>query len=166
MLIAAWLLLQAITAVAEQTVPLASCRIPATHCPGESNAGPADWEAATQLSCERYAPYVCLPLNQPCHCAKRSRLTACKLLSGPQPGAAGQRSAYAQTQMQGLDSDSGPWTVVSAFPHCSCPAHAVFNAQGQCVCEPGARYVAGLRQCVAARTVANRSAQSSVRPRL
>ena len=166
MLAVVWLLLQALAVAAEQTVPLQSCQIPVTHCPGESNVAPPDWEAAAQLSCERYAPYVCLPLDQSCQCAKRSRLTACKLLNRPLPSEAGRRSAYAQTEMQGLDSSRGPWTVVSAFPYCSCPANAVFNTKGQCVCAPGASYAPGLRQCVVASTVANKSGPPSAKPRL
>ena len=166
MQIAAWLLCQALVAAAEQTVPLESCQIHVSDCPGESSAAPADWEEAAQLSCERFAPHVCLPLDQSCKCAKRSWLTSCKLVSAPLPGQAQRRSAYAQTEMQGLDANHGPWTLVIAFPYCSCPAHAVFNAKGQCVCEAGARYAAELGKCLPGNGVTDRTAQASVRPRL
>jgi len=164
--IAACLLFQVMFASAEQTLPLESCQVPITGCPGETNSAPASWEAAAQLSCERYAPYVCLPFSEACNCAKRSRLTACKLRAKAMPHATGRRTAYARTEMQGIDVKEGPWTLASAFPYCSCPAHAVFNDQGQCVCEAGAKYAADVRKCVVAAKMSDRSAQSSARPRL
>ena len=150
------LLLQTFAAAAEPTVPLESCHTPATNCPGESRAAPADWEKAARLACERYAPYICLPFDQPCNCVRRSRLAECRLLRRPAPEHVGSRSAYGQTEMHGLDSERGPWRLVSAFPYCSCPANAVFNAKGQCVCAPGVRYDATLRACVGQKNMANR----------
>ena len=164
--IAAWLFFLALSAAAEPTLPLESCQLPITGCPGESTSAPADWEAAAQLSCERYAPYICLPFSEACNCAKRSRLTACKLRDKAPRLEAGRRTAYARTEMQGIDVKQGPWTLASAFPYCSCPAHAVFNEQGQCVCEAGAKYAADTRKCVAAPKMVDKSAQYSARPRL
>jgi len=166
LIVAACLLFQALLASGEQTLPLESCQVPITGCPGETYTAPANWEAAAQLSCERYAPYVCLPFSEACNCAKRSRLTACKLRDKALRGEPGRRTAYARTEMQGVDIKQGPWTLAGAFPYCSCPAHAVFNDQGQCVCEAGAKYAAASRTCVVAARTVDKSAQSSAIPRL
>lgn len=135
-------LLCSLPTAATTSFPPTSCRTPVTNCPDNHIDWPGDWQVAAQQACAQTAPYICLPFNRACNCGVHSILTGCTLIHAPVPADVGSRTARGEAQMDGVDTSltpppySGPWTLTESFT-CSCPAKAVFNADGTCSCEPG-----------------------------
>ena len=122
-------------------VPIASCQSPGYGCssslPVYDGPGPANWEAAIQLSCSRFAASHRGNGFCPCDGTICSVVTACEVVSAvPGPASIGANGIISQMRLEafipavGVSVDYGQ----RASAQCNCPFNSGFNAAGRCVC--------------------------------